>query len=367
MLRTNKHTYSIDINGGSVNGFKQQCSFKKTRNINMVIGKQKASVSFLYGPYKTDQDFIGLKDYIFRDILRKAYLLHILLQDEGLIIKEIDFCVDEEKYHFDKYTPYFPFVFSMMSSRSLKLDQGWKDERIISYYATQPKTISDDDDCNCAAISFLASKTRRYETDRFLNLWTAMNAYYNSIAKQFERTLENKGITKTGKYKVYTVDNACLGALICTRIKKDYFITKDFDKKEEYIQLYRNTNRLLVSCVNDGGKELYEKALTCLDNEVPPEDPYYDIFEAAKYANVPLFIHLLVLYPYLLRCKFFHGSKVQPVISGYKDPELFDLRIINQFLETFLNQKIPTMFFSEAMDDESFETVKSFCEKRNKK
>lgn len=183
MAKVTKHSYSIEINGGAKIGIKQVYSFRSTKDISIIIGTQKATISFLYGPLKKPEEFTELKDKLFRDALRKAYLLHAFLKNEGLAIKTINYRIDNDSYSFDWNTPNFPFVFSMIPSRELNLSKEWQNDEVIAFYAGATKTSSDTSYRNCAALAYLASKSRSYQTDRFLNLWTAMKLTITILQK----------------------------------------------------------------------------------------------------------------------------------------------------------------------------------------
>ncbi|MCR5796229.1 MAG: hypothetical protein K6G61_12885 [Solobacterium sp.] len=257
------------------------------------------------------------------------------------------------------------------------LTDAWKSEEMIRYFLGLSKTKSDTDRRSCAVHAFLAGKSRTYSTDRFLNYWTAMNAYYGFFGDNFSKTYKEKYHKLTRKYNLINKDSKTITVLICSEIKKDLIIMdfkllkdpkeeekkdKDSEDKGEKKKETFYTNKLLYECTGEDIDDLYDDALANLDSEVGEGNPYKPLYNATDAIGIPLYVYLLLVYPYMLRCNYFHGNTVQPVIAGYRDPEIFDLNIINRFLERYLTEKIPTMFEDQVIDDESFEYIKRICE-----
>ena len=366
-----KHTYRIEINGGITRVKPYTYQYGKYQEISLAIGRQKAVITFKMSVLKDIRDFIDMKVYPFKDAYRKAYLLHTLLYDTGMKISKIDIFIDHTKHTLDSSMPNFPFIYSMIRNREMGLTDAWKSKDMIDHFLGSTKTAIDTDMRSCAVMAFLAGKSRTYRTDRFLNFWTSINAYYSYIGDSFEKAYKKKnGLEEDedvpNKYRMNHLDNPCIGALICTDIKKDCYIKKKYDSSKEFSEVCESTNKLLYTCTDGNIDALYEDALANLDNEIREGCPYNPLYEAAKKIEVPLFVYLLLLYPYRLRCNYFHGSKVQPVIAGYRDPEIFDLNIINRFLERFLTEKIPSMFEETEMSDEDLENIIRYCKYRDK-
>ncbi len=63
---------------------------------------------------------------VFRDAYRKAYLGHMILFNEGLIVNNIYVWVNDESYSFDLSSPNFPFMFSMFDGRKINLPDSWR-------------------------------------------------------------------------------------------------------------------------------------------------------------------------------------------------------------------------------------------------
>ena len=356
--------YRIEINGGAGSAEPYTYQFGRTPDIAIAVEKQRATVAFSLTVRKTLQDFTGMKVQLFRDALRKAYILHALLHDEGLQITAMKITIAGQSYILNEKTKNFPFVFSMITTNRLHLSDAWHSAEVIRYYLDTCKTGSDTNYANCAVHAYLAAKSRRYRTDRFLNYWTAMNAYYNSISARFEDAYIAHNGSLGSTYKCKNYDSPGIGALTVSKIREDCILPKDLAKLPEFDSIYKDTNRKLFHAEGIDPDVLYEESRKHLDNRCAPDDPYRELYEAADTMGIPLFVYLLLIYPYMLRCNYFHGSKVQPVISAYTDPEIFDLWIINRFLERFLNDAIPEMFAPGPMAEDEYEKIRHFCRKR---
>ena len=96
------------------------------------------------------------------------------------------------------------------------------------------------------------------------------------------------------------------------------------------------------------------------------KEKYNGLFDLADHLGVSLYTFLLVIYPYWLRCNYFHGSKAQPILAAYIDPEYRDLKLINTFLERFLSTSIPKMFCAKRLSDNEVDLIKHYLREREK-
>lgn len=105
----------------------------------------------------------------------------------GLRVDKIEIIIDGDVREYDKYYPSFPFLYSMIGHDNLGLGGAWKN--LIPDTLTVAKSVMDKDLRFVSAFSFLMAQSKRYETERFSNLWTAMNAYYSYVVLCFEKKL----------------------------------------------------------------------------------------------------------------------------------------------------------------------------------
>ncbi|MGN0632141.1 MAG: hypothetical protein ACI4JN_12525 [Ruminococcus sp.] len=364
-----KVNYKIIFNDTVKNGERYVFSFGNTKNISLKIEEGRAESDFsMWKRYIVD-DFTSFKAKIFRDIYRKVYLLHAILYNKGITVDNIQILIDDELTCLDSNDEYFPYMFSMLNNGSLNLSNEWKNA-IPQYLISSTKTKIQYDHKNCSLQSFLLSNAREYQTDRFLNLWTAMNSVYNTYALMFEEknklyceTLTKK---KSSVYAIYKVDSACLSMMI-NKIYPDVFVKDSTLKSEEHAKAVKQMDRLLFKFDLNKLANLYEESLNNPDNISDADNPYHDMYDAAESIHIPLFAFLLIVYPYQLRCDYFHGSRVQPVIVAYNEPEMLAFCVVNYFLYRYLNDEIPQLFKCDEISDEFYERIKLVLENRRKK
>lgn len=452
--------YVIMFNGGSADGrsfdfkeFGKQAQLRLSRGCAtyMFLAEREVApdrlVTFQTSglPYvksldnMTDEEracaYVG---YAFRDGYRKAILLHALTQNAGLKVEKISVTVGSSapvEFTAENH-PNFPFMYSMFTEDDLGLSDVVNDPKILKTICETSKTAADNDLRISTLQAYMLSKTRKFELDRFLNLWTAMNAAYNWLAKEFQR---EKSYRVTGGYaedileRRYEADSLSYGQrediveeaikAVEKKLSREKYVLDELKKRgdehseerarrsdaflqkltygipEPYLIFSNDREGIaammkwicptsyfpigfsienihavslqLQACVakctdksDDAGQkrlhELYDTALARMKDPNAPMNGFDDLFRLAETCcghldkipgktvdgNIPLYCYLLLAYPYVLRCNLFHGSKVQTVVSAYNDPEMLDYRVVNEFLERFLEDLIPRMFSS---------------------
>jgi hypothetical protein len=338
-----KHAYCVDINGGSKRGKCFEYSFGHTKGIRIKIGCDKASIEFTLSVLKSPEDFTSLSLKLFRDALRKTHMLHTLFMERNLSVRQMSLAIDGQEIELEKTLPGFPFVCSMLEKGNIDLPNKWRADSVVSQVLAWTKTSSDSDYKACAMNAFLLSRTRSFKVDRFLNLWTSMNAVYNEAAQRFElqkcRDINKKRNDLPSKYKILNHDNPAMGSLIA--LGSNYILQKNLDTPEFY-RAYKRTSPALSQLDEAHLPGLYDALSESRDNARPAGLP--ELNQIASDIDTPLFYYLAFVYPYHLRCKLFHGSKAINILSAYNDPEISDLTVVNFFLDRYLADAIPAMF-----------------------
>lgn len=362
-----KYTYQIILNDAAKTGQPILYKFGMTSDIQLYIYPQKAIIEFEMGSKKTVDDLLSFKVKIFRDAFRKVYLLHALKYDCGLEVKKMQIMADKEVKLFDAETPNFPFLFSMIEPRPLGVGNQW--EAAMDRILELPKTKQDTDHRFSALFSLLASSSRSYRIDRFTNLWTAMNAYGNYIAECYESSLKKK----------YVLDNMdYLGSKKKTdRVNRSLFLYRQdvkitkvlsllvhsplefIDTTELWKDYYGVQNALSKISASDYS-ELYEEARKALSPDYELQEKYKELEACANRFHRPLFVFLLIEYPYHLRCKFLHGSFSTILFSAYNDYEIACLGVVNYFLNRYLNEVLPDLFHPDYWTEARFEEIQEF-------
>lgn len=343
-----KVCYVISMNGGCRRGEMILGSFGGTKNISFVLAKQRVTIRFQMGVKKTFEDFITFRSEIFKDVYRKAYLMHAVLFKEGLAVSSLSVQIDEEQRCYDASVPGFPFLYSMLGRQPIQLSDAWR-SLAQTVFADSSKSSIESDCRNCAVQSYLLSFSRQYETDRFMNLWTSFNAYYGYIAQLFEQYIIQKNEKVGNTFKMIGLDNPSQGALAVTLAPEVFFLKRISDDKHQRKVLH-DTNRALCGVDLTRMGEMYDEMKSNLNSSFVPHSAFAQLYQIAKDyptgkgTSLPAFLYYLVVYPYWLRCNYFHGSKAQPVVAACNEPEISDLRVVNFFLQRFLMENIPRMY-----------------------
>lgn len=362
-----KHSYQIDINGGSKKGTSLSYNFGGTKNIQIILGKNRASVHFGMSVLKEPEDFSLLRFGLFRDCLRKVYLLHALYNQKGLVISNISISIDEDSFEFSSTTDGFPFVWSMLEGNNIELPSAWRSDDVIAKVLSWTKTSSDNDYLSCATNAFLLAQCRRYRIDRFQNLWTSLNALYNNNAARLEKAKCEKsavGHDKPKDFKILKRDIDRLGAIAV--FEPGIVVFPDGLRTDPCKRAYRHTSEALAKIAPNDIPQFYQIAKTSSPEEL--QGKYPEIGAIARSIDLPVYHYLIFAYPYHLRCDIFHGSKAINIFSGSNDPEISDLAVVNYFLDHYLAEKIPPAFgLSELMSPGEVAVVDQFLRLRNKK
>ena len=331
------------------------------------------------------------------DAVRKAYLLFALYYGEGLRIERYSVVQNGVRRMLLHYgnAPFFPYFESVILPGDLVLEENEFDEgkifrnaRIMSHIANSKRSDDQADKKITALFAYIHSKCRRYEVDRFMNLWTAINALYSDINLKHTKFVEDRiamipkevldqyRLSKDVVREFYTVpekdDNVPRRLLIKLVHDRLGIRRKNSGGKErvlkEFTDAYEDyfTPFIIGYTGRNGGltppgekrvplrvKEyLYEAALSDADR-IPEEashceqEGFAKLYNWSERAGASLLSFLTFELPYYKRCSYIHGSETTLLVSNYYSISL--LACLNFFMERFLEKYIPYMFDSSAM------------------
>ncbi|MCR5339178.1 MAG: hypothetical protein K6E75_11550 [Lachnospiraceae bacterium] len=317
----------------------------------------------------------------FYDAVRKSYLLYALCLRKPLIITEYRILRNGKPVgSISKEAPGFPFIFSMMTS-----DFDLKDyesvggkvfgNRKLMDQILQSNRSRDQGDKKMNALSaYLLSKSREFESDRFLNLWTAINAVYNCICVEHYRVLKclidqlpdgaikDSETIKEKLQKYYTIDPRSMDGKqlrYLERIIKEENTGLRLTNKQDKIYAIEGLNTtykdyyaaFVERKLKDNGKVVYS-AEKLYQMTLSPETPVKlnkaqresqsHLKELEKNANNSLFFLLTFEIPYLQRNDYIHGNESVLLISD--NYHLNKLACLNYFMDRFLSEFIPVLF-----------------------
>ena len=357
-----KHKYEIIIN----NPCKSKDAvydYGNIKNISLAVNNQKAHIKYEVGSLRTASDILRFRYKDFREAYRKVILLHAIKYNSGLEIKKIIVKIDGESFLFDKEHDeigFFPYMFSMIMKTDLGLGESWKEleEDIIKSTCTQIK----EDLRFSAAYSFLASRNREFLVDRFANLWTAMNAYYGFVARRFEEKLmKDYSLDSLDRNLNISKADADSIGLVSWLVYPQYATESERKElKQKWANNY-DVERIVENYNIDDIKKLYDSAKKELKGETLPKE-YAELANRAAEFKVNVYSFFTFVYPYYLRCKYFHGNSPTVLLAAYNDYEIRTLELVNYFLTMFLNEEIPAIFKDDFWDDKKQKSAIEYIE-----
>ncbi|MBQ0055313.1 MAG: hypothetical protein KBS54_04105 [Synergistaceae bacterium] len=358
MGKQKKYNYAIIINSGK----KQKNAYLKYNfagtDITLYIQKNAAYVGFCLSSKKEFDEILSFKSNYLVDIMRKIFLSHAIEYSRGMKINSFAVMINDELEVKTKTDIGFPYMFSMINPVDLNVQNWRENERFKEKLLQMKKSAAKKNACVSSVYSFLASKGRQFEIDRFTNLWTSMNAYYNYLSKKYDNTLtegknsskrikrndckgicaalikieamhdERIGRNATGNRKVY--------AKLLGKLAKGY---SEADITELYSQLESNKTELSIDSENEIVKIL---------NDI------------AHKLNVTPYGIMLLKFPYYLRCKYIHGNKCTVLFSAYEGRDIAVLKVASFFLEKYLKDAIPKMVNDSFLTDELRNEIYNF-------
>lgn len=320
-------SYKITFNSKCAEKSPLVYSYGNTKDIRINLAINMAVVSFTMGVRKTIDDFKNFKVNIFADAYRKVLLCHACKYGRNLHVKRITVCIDDEEYELNKNnTDDFPLMYSMITPGKFNIGEAFKSNDFLNMIVSKTKSNIQTDLRFVSLYSYLQSKKRRFEIDRFTNLWTSMNAFYNCYYKLYKNNSDPN-------------DRDAINHLADALGFNDGLTTRE--KRKTLTKEYLSAITELSGIKKDDYKVLYDFALS-----KSTEQKFSGLCEIAKTMNLDLFSFLLFELPYYLRCNYFHGNQCTMLISSYNDYELRCLETVNYFLDRFLDERIPMLFVS---------------------
>jgi hypothetical protein len=176
-----------------------------------------------------------------------------------------------------------------------------------------------------ALFAYLGSKSKSYETERFIYLWASFNGMYSWLSDCAVVYSNYVGKNPLPEFKQILIIQDYLGVGHCTKNEKDQ------------TPFAREIVSMLKAVDSDISKaDIEESDLSRRIESVLTQGE-------TKY-NLTAYGYLLTQLSYYFRCKIIHGSKPIFLFSYDDDGELHALKIINALLEEFIEETLPFWF-----------------------
>lgn len=280
-----------------------------------------------------------MKSPRFYDLLAKAYIVHFIYFSKELKIEELKITIDSEAKTF----PYVekPLLFSLLENEPVsKMPLAFRNFDFIHKILNTSK--NNYDSRFSSLFAFMISKTKKYEPERFFNLWIAMNGLYGFYAKLI---VEGMNFSKEKDKEDDTPSKiSCENKQIQCFQFFNNFGNDSITKKAR--------NRICGSMKN----LLKTIPAKCLQSKSEFDESEYKarLEKILSDANISVSCYgfLLLHFAYDLRCATFHANKPQPLLyirekHGWKIYEF-----INKLLEEYLNDNLYKFFIPDFISAE---------------
>lgn len=357
-----KHTYLISINRIPASREPIEYKFRQTRCV-LTCARDAACVRFEMGAEKTHEDLISFRVDLVKDAMRKMYLLHALRFDTRLRVRSVTVTIDGEARVYEQGYPGFPFLYSMLTAKSLGLPESWHDPDFLTAVLTATKSKTDNDHRYACLFSFLAGTGKVYESERFTCYWTAVNALYNHIfdcAKPYyaadNGAARFEDLSKT-KQKKLSGDNVGIGILM--RLTGSGTGIDSQEARKANKRRYGAVKSHLRHLSRTEYAELYGQLLLHRSDRswFPAGSLGEHLREFLPGTDTTCWGFLVLDYAYYIRCHYLHGEKTTILFTAANDPELAAFRALNIFLGEFLKEMIPLIFRDDWFTAQMYHTT----------
>lgn len=324
-----KHTHILLINRLGKDTVEYKYDFGSTKGIKMTLSEKGISISAELNKVYNEKEMLSGNSYLFPDSLKKALLLYLLKYGKALMIKSMTVKIDNAEVTEVFYEKAKPLIYSMINGDLQRnIPKDFSSDGVFNYLLKTPKSSYKMD--IAALFAFLCSKSKEYETERFIYLWTSFNGMYNYLYD-----LASDEIKKSKQEN-----------------QKIRFILKYFNMKEATIS-NADKNRLaneVISILKSVKAEHIDRNFietTGVKNKI---EAVLNKSSGEKY-EIIAYEYLIVHLAYHFRCKFIHGSKPVILFSYCDDNELHVLKIINDLLEEFIDDNLPHWLDEQYIED----------------
>lgn len=327
-----KYNHIVVINGIDKANHLYLYQYRNTKGIEMSVSNKGIKISASFTRKYNKDELLTPKCYWFNDAINKAMIVYLLRYSKELKIKTITLSIDDEEpvsiyQERDKV-----LIYSMIDHGLIrKLPQKYHTEEVVHYILNTAKTRYDRR--ISSLFSVLYSKSKKFETERFIYLWTAMNGVYGWLSNRFiqnKKPRESEQILTLSKY--LNIGNAIIKD--GKEIKNKTRIANIVISLLQDVEISKvNRNYIDTSGLNE---KIRRKLVNNADGKI------YDI---TGYG------YLLLHLSYYFRCKFIHGDAPLMLFTKANDSKLHCLEILNALLEEFLDEMLPMLFDEQYIKD----------------
>ncbi len=296
----NKYEITINSDKRKIQKFSYQYSnYKKPVILEIALGFIR--ITFFRPKLEKHQDVFRADNYIVNDAIKKAVLLHTLCHLKPLVVKKIEVSVNDSKQEVDNV------FYSMVGAAKRQIPKEFANKAVINHILNTTKTHQKD--LTAALYAYVYSKTKEYETEKFMYLWMAINGLYGALCEDKNKTNEQAQIQRLA----YLIDESA-GRI--TRKKSTAIIEPILQ------QIHKD------KCISERVKEIA-------------------VYIGEKGKSIAPEAMLILWAPYHVRCTLFHASKPIILFSFQDEYELTYLKGLNDYLEQYLDNNLHKFYDTE--------------------
>lgn len=321
-------------------------SFSNTSNIQISVSRRSFSIEVEQTVLKNPSEI--LTSALFRDAIKKAVLIQMIKYNqisEGDLYVEINgenYCIYEDNADSQEQ-----LLYSMCGKKLLrKMADNWTEASIQRLLNT---TKSKADRLDAALDAFLISKSKKYETERFVYLWMVMNGLYGFVGEEASEYINDKN---TKKWLSRDVGQIKFFAMLLNYQYRGRF--KDNGK------MITKKLELLLAKLTDEPMEQIVKAVKRDDCTCDFVKNMHSIFveEGCEDGKMHPYMALLLFLPYKMRCRYFHAERPVAMICFENEHPIPVLKILNAFIEDFLDSCLSRWFDKKDLEDNIKPTIR---------
>lgn len=343
-----KSLYRLYTTGTELSGTPLVYSYSSTKNIKMTVDENGF---YIETERKRRQDAFNIdNNRLLLDAIRKACIIQ-LIRYGRIAVETLVLAIDsEETVIYDAREKQEPLIYGLCGNvlqRKMSMDWGETQEKRIL-----KTTKSSTNRLDASLYALLVAKSKTYETERFIYLWMAFNGLYGYIAEKAKKFCKEKSVEgwikneyAQLKFASMLVGHPYLG--IFSEEKKDSF---RFKMELEITKIRPEEVKDFLLAIKNEEKNEHITAIEDILSEFGIKE------KMSVYAAISMF------FPYLVRCKYFHGERALPLLCFKNEHPLPVLRVLNVVIEDFLDGNLYKWFDEGRLENEFHPRIEMMIE-----
>ena len=329
-MKLRKHECVVTINHFDGDAPPLKYTYRNCKDIELYVGDNGIKVRYMTTVPIDPDKLIQLKYDWLKDAIRKACIISALHSQKPFPVHFILFSIDHDQPLI--YTPESnqSAIYSMLNAFPHRISRLMDDPQIFSLICSFNKSKEKEDSRFSSLFSYLVSKTKVYEIERFIYLWMSINGFYSHLAR-----IVKDDVPATDRGKMRCIYKSEEDAIRFLALVSGYKYEAFFDKgaiensliRMTEIELSKVENVLDEQILNDTFANIMDK---CKAIDKSGRDPPMD-YKA----------FFTLWFPYKLRCKYFHAEQPIPMICFSDEYMLRVIGNVNTILENFLDTELP--------------------------